>query len=109
MYTVDLHLKKETVESALFNLNQGIQIMRKSKEHVGCFIVGYGSSGGSHKIKTAVLEELEKKYSSHQIKGYLIGSEVDIFNVKYQQLKGKEWIPEEVKKRKNPGEIIVII
>ena len=33
----------------------------------------------------------------------------DIFNVKYQTLKNKELIEMEAFKRKNPGEIIVIL
>lgn len=109
MYTVDLHLKNETVNHALYQLEQSIRLMRKTHEHVGCFIVGYGSTGGSHKIKTAVLNALEEKKQKNEIKGYIIGSEIDIFNPKYQQLKGKEWIDEVSKRRKNPGEVIVIL
>ncbi|MDE5868372.1 MAG: hypothetical protein K2H02_05450 [Anaeroplasmataceae bacterium] len=109
MYQVDLHSKNATVDSALYQLEKSIELMRKTKEHIGCFIVGYGSTGGTHKIKTAILNALEEKLSKHQIKGYILGSEIDIFNVKYQNLKGKEWIDEATKKRRNPGEVLVII
>ena len=109
MYQVDLHLKNETTVSAVYNLKESIRLARRSKERAICFIVGYGSTGGTHKIRTAVLEELEQLYASHQIKGYILGSEMDIFNVKYQNLKGKEYIDKEAMKRKNPGEVIVIL
>lgn len=109
MFTMDLHQKKETVVSALYNLKEGIRMARTSKEHIVCFIVGYGSTGGTHKIKTAVLEELQKMKEKSQIRDFIIGSEVDIFSIKYQQLRGKELLDEECKKRKNPGEILVIL
>ncbi len=109
MFIIDLHLKNETVNTAIYNMKQAIILARKSKEHVICFIVGYGSKGGSHKIKTACLEELERLKNINQIKDYIISSDIDIFNIKYQTLKGKEYLDSNIKNRKNPGEIIVII
>ena len=109
MYTVDLHLKKETVDSAISNLYSSIKLVRKTKERVLCLIVGYGSTGGTHKIKTAVENELNQLKSKNQIKGYINGNELDIFNVKYQTLKNKELIPKDVFNKKNSGEIIVIL
>lgn len=109
MYTVDLHLKKETVDTAIANLYSSINIARKTKEKVICLIVGYGSTGGTHKIKTAIENELNKLKNKNTIKGYINGNEIDIFNVKYQTLIHKELIPKEVINRKNPGEILVIL
>ncbi|MDE5714691.1 MAG: hypothetical protein K2I42_01005 [Anaeroplasmataceae bacterium] len=109
MYTVDLHLKNETVEHAKYNLIQAIQLSRKTKEKVLCLIVGYGSTGGSHKIKTAILDELESLLIKHQIKDYILGTDIDIFNVKYQNFKGKEFLDKECFLHKNPGEIIVVL
>ena len=109
MYTVDLHIKGATTNTALYDLEQGIKLARNSKERVICFIVGYGSSGGTHKIKSAVIDELESKIKKNQIKEYILGNEIDIFNFKYLNMKFKSLIPDDVKKRRNPGEIIVII
>lgn len=109
MYTVDLHLKNETAESAITNLHASIKLARKTKEKTMCLIVGYGSTGGTHKIKTAVLNELLELKNHNQIKGYICGNELDIFNVNYQKLKNKELIEKDALKRKNPGEIIVIL
>ena len=109
MYTVDLHLNGETVDSATSNLHNSIKLARKTKEKTLCLIVGYGSTGGTHKIKTAIELELNNLKNKNQIKGYIFGNELDIFNVKYQTLKGKELIEQTAFKRHNPGEIIVIL
>ena len=109
MYTKDLHYAGASTNSAISELETTIKLARKSKEKVICLIVGYGSSGGSHKIKTAVLECLDMLKSKNQIKEFICGSDIDMFNFKYLNMKYKELIPDVVKKRKNPGEIIVII
>lgn len=109
MYTVDLHLKNETVQTALYNLKQAIGLARKTKEHVICLIVGYGSTGGTHKIKTVVVEQLEQLKLTHQVKDYIEGTDIDIFNPKYQNLQGKKWLDSDLQKRRNKGEVFVII
>lgn len=109
MYTVDLHLKNENVESAVVNLYSSIKLAKKTKEKILCLVVGYGSTGGTHKIKTAVENELEELKRKNQIKGYINGNDIDIFNIKYQKLKNKELIPKDIINRRNPGEIIVIL
>lgn len=106
MYTVDLHLKNETVDTACYNLLESIKLARTSKERVLCLIVGYGSTGGTHKIKTAILVRLEELKNKNQVKDFIEGNEIDIFNPKYLSLKGREFIPKE---DYNKGEIIVIL
>lgn len=106
MFTVDLHLKNETVDTACYNLMEAIKLARASKDRVLHLIVGYGSTGGTHKIKTAVLERLNELKSKNQIKGFLEGNEVYMFNPKYLSLKGHELIPKESYSK---GEIIVIL
>ena len=80
MYTVDLHNKGKTVSSAISNLHGFIKLARKTKERCLCLIVGQGSTGGTHKIKTGVLEELNNLKEKNQIKDFILGNEVDIFN-----------------------------
>jgi hypothetical protein len=109
MYTVDLHLKGETGTSAISNLYSSIKLAKKTKEKTLCLIVGQGSTGGTHKIKTAVLEELKTLKEKNQIKGYILGNEIDIFNSNYQSLKGKELIDKTLHGRMNAGQIVVIL
>lgn len=109
MYTVDLHQKNETVQTAAYNLNESIKLARKSRDHVICFIVGYGSTGGTHKIKSRVLELLEELKNKNQIKDYIAGNEMYIFNSKYLNLKGREVLDREKIHSSNPGQIFVIL
>lgn len=109
MLTRDIHSNKESVETAIYDLAQSIKLARSSKEKVLCLIVGYGSKGKTHKIQTAVIEELERYIEKKQIKEYIRGNELDIFNLKYQKLKFAHLIPENEKKEKNYGKIYIIV
>lgn len=109
MYVVDLHQKNENTEASIYNLFEAIKLARRTKEKIVCAIVGYGSTGGSHKIKNAVMNELLNLKAKKQIKEFIIGNEIDMFNDNYQKLKHKNLIPLECKKRKNPGEVIIIL
>lgn len=109
MYTVDLHLKKETVEDAKYNLLEAIKISRKTQEKVLCLIVGYGSTGGTHKIKSAILDRLSELKEKKQIKNYITGDHVDIFHAEYQNLKEKNLLPKEALQHPNAGQIFVFL
>lgn len=109
MYTFDLHLKGSTVKDALYNLEIAIKLAKKSKERILCLIVGYGSSGGSHKIKSMVIEALDELVKCNKVKEFICGNELDLFNEKFLKLKLAHLIPDICKKRRNPGEIIVIL
>ena len=109
MYTIDLHLKKESVQSAIYNLHEAIKLARRTKERVICLIVGYGSTGGTHKIKSSILIELDDMKSKNQIREYIIGSDIDIFNINYQNFKNKNLLDKKLFTQKNPGQIIVIV
>lgn len=109
MLTKDIHSNKETVPTALYELEQGIKLAKARKEKVLCLIVGYGSKGTAHKIQTAVLLQLEEYKSKRMIKEYIRGNELDIFNSNYQKLKFGHLINENEKKEKNYGKIYVIV
>ena len=42
-----------------------------------CLITGYGSKGGTHKIRTAILERLEEYKNSNRIKAFILGGDID--------------------------------
>lgn len=111
MYQIDVHSNHETTRDALYQLDKTIELLRKQKEHVFSVIVGYGSTGGSHKIKTAVIDCLNEKLLKHQVKGFIVGSELDIFNSNYQKLNDfqKKLVLDKLGRTHNPGEIIVFI
>lgn len=111
MFQIDLHGHGETVKAALYQLEKAIELTRKSKEHAVCLIVGYGSTGGSHKIRTAVLECLNEMLVKRQIKAFILGSQLDIFDINYQKLSDtqKKLVSEKLGKTHNPGEVVVFI
>ena len=106
MYEVDIHSNKETVDVALYNLKIAINMARKEKDRLLKVVVGYGSTGKTHKIKTSVIDILEEYKNNKFIKDYLLGENIDIFNVKYQNFKGKDLIPD---KEKSPNKGIILI
>lgn len=108
MYSVDIHKYKESVNNAIYELEVAISIGRKDKDHLVKVITGYGSSGGTHKIKTAVIEYLESK-KNHGIKDFIIGSDLFNYNEKFYSFKYHHRIPKEEKMHQNPGVIYVIL
>ena len=106
---IDIHSNKETKEQASYNLLTWIKRCKKTKDKVLYVIVGYGSTSGKHKIKTNTLEIAEELKINSQIKDYILGNELDIFNEKYQKFKYKELIDEDEKRIKNPGLIVFIL
>ncbi len=107
MYTKDFH--SLTVNEALYELEQAIKTARRDKDKVLCLIVGYGSSGRTHKIKTAFLELLDTKAKNNLIKAYIAGENLDMFSKEYLSFKYLDRIPLEAKRKHNRGEIYVIL
>ena len=108
MYTVDIHKHNETVKDAIKELEVAITFGRKEKDRILCVVVGYGSTSGHQRIKTSVIEYLDEKIGKG-IKDYLIGSEVDIFNPRYQKCKFGSKLPKEAFWDKNPGIIYIFL
>lgn len=98
-----------TVNEALYELNVTIKLARNRKEKLIALIVGYGASGKSHKIKSAFIETLTDLVTKKQIRDYILGSDLDLFNPRYLNFKYRDLIPNEVKRKANPGEIYIII
>ena len=95
---IDIHSNKETKEQALYNLMTHIKMCKRLKDRVLYVVVGYGSTSGKHIIKTNTLELAEELKQKNQIKDYILGNELDIFNAKYQKFKYKELINEDEKR-----------
>ena len=108
MLSRDIHYGKPTVINALEHLDIFLKDSKRSEKIVEV-ITGYGSSGGSSKIRTAVIIKLEEYKEKNYIKDFICGDEVDIFNSKYQNFKYKTLIPEEVKRIQNKGAIYIVL
>ncbi len=108
MYTVDIHSNKETTKDAISMLEASIPFGRKDKDRILCLITGYGSTSGHGRIKETIIEILNSWVGS-KIKDYLIGSELDIFNKRYQNCKYKDKLPKEESRYPNPGKIYIFL
>ena len=108
MRSRDIHFGKPTVTNALEHLEIFLKEVKRSEKIVE-IITGYGSTGGSSKIKNAVILRLEEIKSTKYIKDYICGNELDIFNSKYQNFKYKALIPDEVKKVQNKGAVYIVL
>ena len=108
MLSRDIHYKMPTVANALEHLDIFLKEVKRSEKIVEV-ITGYGSSGGSSKIKNAVIKRLGELKESNYIKDFICGEELDIFNSKYLSFKYRSLIPDEYKKIQNKGAIYVIL
>ncbi len=108
MLSRDIHYGKPTVANAIDHLDIFLKEVKRSEKIVEV-ITGYGSTGGTSKIKNAVIERLEELKAQKYIKDYICGNELDIFNFKYQNFKYRDLIPEKVKKIQNNGAIYIVL
>ncbi len=105
----DIHSNKETVQNASYDLDQSIALAKRDKDKLLCLIIGYGSKGTAHKIHTAVIKRLEEYLNANRIKGYILGSQLDIFNPDYQNFPARDKIPDDDKRQRNPGAVYVAV
>lgn len=108
MLSRDIHYKMPTVANALEHLDLFLKEVKRSQKIVEV-ITGYGSSGGSSKIKNAVIKRLMELKESNYIKDFICGNELDIFNDKYLNFKYRNLIPDEYKKIQNKGAIYIVL
>ena len=108
MRSRDIHYGMPTVANALDHLDLFLKEVKRSEKIVEV-ITGYGSTGGSSKIKKAVIERLEEYKDKKYIKDFICGDELDIFNKKYQNFKYLALSPTEVKRIQNKGAVYIIL
>jgi len=107
MRTVDIHNDNQNENRVRYDIDNEIAFAKREKDKLLCLIVGYGSSGKSHKVKNYAIMYLDELKEKKRIVDYILGNDIDIFNPKYQTFKGRENIPEDIKKSHNLGIIIV--
>ena len=108
MLSRDIHYGKPTVFNAIEHLKVFLKEAKRSDKIVEV-ITGYGSSGGTSKIKNEAIRYLDELKESNYIKDYICGNDLDIFNLKYQNFKYRSLLSEESKRRCNPGAIYIVL
>jgi len=104
----DLHPKGARVEDALAIFDR---IVSRERGRHGMFAVvtGYGSSGGTAKIKKAVLAACRQYRSQNHIRGFLDGEKAgDMFSSEALSFPRYAEIPVAYKRSGNPGVVIVV-
>ena len=106
----DLHPCGARVDDALAQLNRIVSQARGGGADVFAVITGYGSSGGTAMIKSAVLAACRKYTRQNHIRGFLDGEYAgDIFSVQYLSFPEASRIPVFYKRFPNPGLVFICV
>jgi len=106
----DLHERGATVDGALARFDRIVSAARGGGPSVFAVITGYGSSGGTAMIKTAVISACRRYLRQNHIAGFLDGEYAgDIFSMQYQAFPASSQIPAGYKRSPNPGLVFVCV
>jgi len=104
----DVHAWGTTVDEALAQLDRIVSRSRGCGPSVFAVITGYGSSGGTAMIKSAVIAACRRYLRQRHIAGFLDGEYAgDIFSAQYQAFPAADRIPTAYKRSPNPGLVFV--
>ena len=106
----DLHQRGAMVDDALAQLDRLVSASRGGGPSVFAVITGYGSSGGTAMIKSAVLAACRRYKRQNHIRGFLDGEFAgDIFSAQYLSFPDASRIPVFYKRFPNPGIVFICV
>ena len=104
----DIHARGMTVDDALAQLDRIVSASRGGGSPVFAVITGYGSSGVTAMIKSAVISACRRYLRQRHITGFLDGEYAgDIFSPQYQSFRAADRIPVSYKRSPNPGLVFI--
>lgn len=104
----DLHGRGMRVDDALAKLERIVSSARASGPRLFAVVTGYGSSGGTSKIKTAVLSACRTYLRQNHIRGFLDGEKAgDLFSREFLSFPDAASIPAPYHRTANPGIVII--
>ena len=104
----DIHAFGTTVDDALVQLDRIVSASRGGGPSLFAVITGYGSSGGTAMIKSAVIAACRRYLRQRHIAGFLDGEYAgDIFSAQYQAFPSADRIPIAYKRSPNPGLVFI--
>ena len=104
----DIHARGMTVDEALARLDRIVSASRGGGAPVFAVVTGYGSSGGTAMIKSAVISACRRYVRQRHISGFLDGEYAgDIFSAQYQAFPAADRIPVSYKRSPNPGLVFI--
>ena len=106
----DLHVRGMRVDDATSELDRLISRARNGGVRVFGVVTGYGSSGGTSRIKSAVLAACRKYLKQNHIRGFLDGEHAgDIFSKQFLSFSDTGAIPVAYKRSPNPGIVFIAV
>ena len=106
----DLHARGMRVDDAMSELDRLISRARNGGVRVFGVVTGYGSSGGTSRIKSAVLAACRKYLKQNHIRGFLDGEHAgDIFSKQFLSFPDTGAIPVAYKRSPNPGIVFIAV
>ena len=106
----DLHLPGMRVDDALSMFERIISSARNGGPKIFAVVTGYGSSGGTSKIKSSVIAQCRKYLKQNHIRGYLDGENAgDMFSPEFLSFPDVSMIPISYKRSPNPGIVFVAV
>ncbi len=105
-----LHLSGMRVDDALSMFERIVSSARNGGPKIFAVVTGYGSSGGTSKIKSSVLAACRKYLAENHIRGYLDGENAgDMFSPQFLSFPNVSRIPVAYKRSPNPGIVFVAV
>ena len=106
----DLHGRGMLVDDATSELDRLISRARNGGARVFAVVTGYGSTGGTSRIKSAVLAACRKYQKQNHIRGFLDGEYAgDIFSKQFLSFPDCGLIPNDYKRCPNPGIVFIAV
>lgn len=104
----DLHGRGMLVDDALSKLERLISTARGGGPKLFAVVTGYGSSGGTSLIKSAVLAACRKYKRQNHIRGFLDGEKAgDMFSPEFLAFPDAASIPAMYHRMANPGIVLI--
>ena len=106
----DLHERGMRVDGALAALERIIASARGSGPKMFAIVTGYGSSGGTSRIKDAVLGACRKYRRLNHIRGFIDGEKAaDFLSPEFLAFPDMASIPASYRRSPNPGIVIISV
>ena len=104
----DLHERGMKVDDALAKFERIVSFARSGGPRLFAVVTGYGSSGGTSRIKSAVLSACRVYRRQSHIRGFLDGEYAgDIFSEQFLSFPDAAAIPAHYHRSPNPGIVFV--
>ena len=106
----DLHPRGARVDDALAQLDRIVSAARSGGPSLFAVVTGYGSSGGTARIKESVLAACRRYRRQNHIRGFLDGEFAgDMFSSQFMAVPDAALLPISARRSPNPGVVYICV